>query len=164
MSARMIYLIGFFTICLILGGSFYLQFVDGIMPCPLCTFQRFAFLLLGLGFLFGVLVSSRMLGRLIVNIILTISALFGLVFAGRQVWLQHFSNAQNADCGVSLQYMLNILPIDQVIKKVFQGSAECRANGFQFLSLNMAEWSFIWFVLFLFLSVYLFLKERKWQN
>jgi disulfide bond formation protein DsbB len=154
-------LIGLVVVSLLIAGSVYLQVIDGVMPCPLCVLQRLCFGLLGIFFLIGLIVSASRLGRMLVNFFSTAIAIIGLVLAGRQVWLQHFHSADGGECGVSLQYMLQILPLNEVMQKVFAGSAECSQRGWEFLTLNIAEWSLIWFILFLLLIGYLFVKEAS---
>ena len=83
----------------------------------------------------------------------------GMGFAGRQVWLQHFPTLDQNECGVSLTYMAKVLPFNQLLDKILQGTAECTKVGFEFLHFNMAEWALIWFIVFFFFSIYLFLRE-----
>jgi disulfide bond formation protein DsbB len=42
--------------------------------------------------------------------------------------------------------MLEILPIAQVIKRVFTGSGECANVVWSFLGLSMPSWVLIWFL------------------
>lgn len=160
MSIRTIYLFGFVIVTSILMTSIYFQVIDGIMPCPLCTLQRIAFFLLGILFLTGVFLHAKRKPVLIINVAASITSLAGIFFAGRQVWLQHFPSADNSECGVSLQYMMQVLPMNEVIQKIFSGSAECTQRGWEFLYLNMAEWALVWFVIFFFMTIYLFVKGR----
>lgn len=160
MSIRTIYLFGFVIVTSILMTSIYFQVIDGIMPCPLCTLQRIAFFLLGILFLTGVFLHTKRKAVFIINVLCGIISIAGIFFAGRQVWLQHFPSADNSECGVSLQYMMQVLPMNEVIQKIFSGSAECTQRGWEFLNLNMAEWALIWFVIFFLLTIYLFVKGR----
>jgi disulfide bond formation protein DsbB len=59
MSTRLMYLLGFVLICVLLATSVYLEFVEGIMPCPLCVLQRICFALWGLFFLLGIFLHRR---------------------------------------------------------------------------------------------------------
>lgn len=164
MSIRSTYLLGFVLASLLLFISIYLQFVDGILPCPLCAFQRATFGLLGVIFLIGIFTYKISILRFFMNGLAILTAVLGIILAGRQIWLQHFPPGNN-ECGVSLEYMLATFPINEVIKKIFfEGSAECTQRGWEFLYLNMAEWSLIWFVILFVLSTMLFLKEFKTNN
>ncbi len=164
MTIRSTYLLGFIAISVLLLTSLYLQFFEGIIPCPLCTLQRLSFGLLGLWFLIGMALHAKRGARLFINFLCSITSVIGIFFAGRQIWLQHFPSPDNAECGVSLQYLMQVLPMNQVFQKIFEGSAECSRRGWEFLHLNMAEWALIWFILFFLITLCLFLEEFKWKH
>jgi disulfide bond formation protein DsbB len=161
MSIRLTYFIGLILVCLILATSVSLQIFDGILPCPLCTLQRLCFALIGLFCLIGIILHKKRWGRFLINSLSSLTAILGIVLAGRQVWLQQFHAADGGECGVSLQYMFRVLPLNEVMQKIFAGSAECSQRGIAFLSLNMAEWALLCFLGFLLLIGYLVLKEFK---
>jgi disulfide bond formation protein DsbB len=75
--------LGALGIALVLVVAFGMQFVFGELPCPLCSLQRVALVLCGMGFLlnlrFGVQPLHYGLSIL--------AALFGVAVAGRQVLL-----------------------------------------------------------------------------
>lgn len=154
MSKRKIFTIGFLLISALMLTSLYLQYFDNFVPCALCTLQRFCFILLGGLFFIGILATRKHILTQIILLFSVFASGLGIFFAGRQVWLQHFPPPSGSECGVSLEYMLKVLPLNEVLQKVFYASAECSQVGFSFLSLNMAEWSLLWFVVFLFLSSY----------
>lgn len=162
MSIRFTYFIGLMAACVILAVSIYLQLVDGLLPCPLCTLQRFSFAILAVLFLFGILLYRNQAGRWLINILALVFSIIGIVFAGRQVWLQQV-HPNGGECGVSLDYMLQVLPLNEVMQKVFAGSAECSQRGWEFLYLNMAEWALACFIGFILLIGYLLIKEFKWK-
>src|SRR3990167_531913 len=159
MATRSIYLLGLITVVLLLFISMWLQYMDDFVPCPLCTLQRLTFGLFGILFFIGIFVHNRKIGRITINFLSLCAAFLGILLAGRQVWLQYFSTGNNIECGVSIQYMLQILSFKEVAQKILAGSAECTQQGWKFLSLNMAEWSLIWFILLFILAGYL-LKKR----
>lgn len=161
MSSRASYLVGFIATTLLLLSGFYFQYVEGLMPCPLCLLQRFTFMLLGIFFLIGIMFHRQLWCRLLIDAMSFLTSILGIALSGRQVWLQHFPPANAGECGVSLQYMVQALPFNELILKIFEGSAECSHRGWTFLTLNMAEWALICFIGFLGLSVYLICKEFK---
>lgn len=161
MSMRSTYFFGFVIICLLLTTSVYLQLYKNVIPCPLCTLQRISFVLLGILFLLGLFIYKKFFSRIAINFFSMMISLCGMSLAARQIWLQHFATAGSSECGVSLQYMLQVLPLSQTFQKVFEGSAECTQQGWEFLSLNMAEWALTWFIIFFAMSLYLFLIGFK---
>lgn len=161
MPSRLTYLLGLVTISALLLTSVYLQLFAGFVPCPLCILQRISFVLLGLLFLIGMLLHAKRWSRWTVGGLSTLVSLLGIFLAGRQVWLQHFPPVNASECGVSLQYMMRVLPMNEVLQKIFAGSAECTQRGWEFLNFTMAEWSFIWFIMFFIFSLFLLIKEYR---
>lgn len=161
MSIKNAYLLGAITTMCLLLFSVYLQLFDGFTPCPLCTLQRVTFALLAFLFIVGFFLVRKHWANIITSFFLSIFSLIGIGLAGRQVWLQHFPPA-NSECGVSLGYMMKVLPMNEVLQKVLEGSAECtQSGGWFFLSLDMADWSLVWFILLLFLSFSILIKSLK---
>jgi disulfide bond formation protein DsbB len=113
--------------------------------------QRITLALLGVVFFLGAVLNFKKIGQLFWGLLASVTALLGIVLAGRQVWLQHFPSSDTSGCEASLDYMLQIMPITQVLKKVFIGGAECSQVDWKLIGLSLAEWSLICFVvLFLF--------------
>lgn len=147
-SHRVIYGIGFLLIVAILGSAFYLEYVKGVDPCPLCLLQRFCMIVLGIIFFFGALIPFKKIGKCSIGILGFLISGCGITLATRQIWLQHAPSSQSIDCGASLQYLLHVLPWDQAIAHVFMGSAECSEVAWRFLGFSISEWSWLWFLFF----------------
>src|SRR3990167_6179188 len=147
LTERATYFIGFFITAILISMTFYLEKYDGFIPCPLCLLQRIALGILGVLFFSGIVWAYNKFARFFISTLASLVALLGILLSGRQVWLQHSPN-QEADCGVSLQYLLKALPFDQVVKKIMQGTAECSQTGWEFLRFSLAEWSLVCFIFF----------------
>lgn len=160
-TSRLAYFLGFIVICGLLAFATYLQKVKGVNPCPLCIFQRFVFIALGAVFLLAAILNLKKIGNIIFSSVAYIIALVGILLAGRQVWLQHVPRSAGFDCAASLEYMMQSLPIKQVLEKVLMGTSECTLVDWQFLNLSLAEWSLICFCLFLFFSAWQFFYSFK---
>jgi disulfide bond formation protein DsbB len=158
---RTVCLLSFLVICVMLGITTYLQEHARITPCPLCIFQRFTLIVLGVIFLAGVILPLRRWLSLLISALAYVYALAGVLLAGRQIWLQHLPPNQMADCGASLEYMMKILPLQQVLQKVLAGSAECSLVDWRFLGMSLAEWSFLSFSLFLVITIWLFFSSLR---
>jgi protein dithiol:quinone oxidoreductase len=159
MFSRWIFFYEFALVAGLLLFGFYLEKFHGVIPCPLCTLQRICFGLMEILIVANLIFYPKRVFRLVTNLLITIVALLGIVLAGRQIWLQHFPNVNGDECSVSIHYMLQILPWQEVLNKVFKGSAECSQQGWTLLSFNIAEWSLLWFCLFFVLNSYLILQE-----
>lgn len=152
-SSRLTYFIGFILIGLFFGIGFILQKYFNLHPCLLCILQRITLATLGVVFFFGMALNLPKIGRIFISILAILIAGIGTLLAARQVWLQHFPPAQNFDCGASLQYMLHVLPLTEILKKILTDTTECSQVDWQLFHLSLAEWSLIWFILFLLISI-----------
>lgn len=146
-SFRTQFLLGFVVCAGLLAYAFYLQLHDGLEPCPLCIFQRVAFAALGLVFLIGALHAPAGKGRGVYGLIALFAAGTGAAIAGRHVWLQNLPPGQVPTCGPGLDYMLDVMPIAGVVRKVLTGSGECAKVDWSFLGLSMPVWTLVCFAL-----------------
>lgn len=136
------------AICIgLLGFGYYLQFFAGQEPCPLCIFQRVAYFTIACIGLVGAIHAPQGTGRLGYSGTVLFAAVIGAAIAGRQVWLQHLPVDQVPECGPGLDYMLDVFPLSDALRMVFAGSGECAEVTWTFLSLSIAEWSLICFLL-----------------
>jgi len=131
----------------LLGYGYYLQFVDGLEPCPLCIFQRFAYIGMLVLALAGLVHGPGIRGVHIYSALLAVTALTGAAIAGRQVWLQHLPPDRVPECGPGLDYLLEVFSFTETLAQVFKGSGECALVDWTFLGLSIAEWSLVWFTL-----------------
>ena len=73
---------------------------------------------------------------------------FGAFTAARQSWLQWFP-PEFATCGRDLFGMIESFPLQRAIPMIFKGAGDCSAVDWSFLGLTIANWSFVWFVIFM---------------
>ena len=139
---------GAFAICVgLMAYALYLQHGTGLEPCPLCVFQRLAVIGLGAVFLVAALHNPGATGARGYGLLAGLAALLGIAVAGRHVWLQHLPPDEVPACGPGLEYMLEEMPLGEVLTKVFSGSGECAGVDWAFLGLSMPSWVLIWFVI-----------------
>ncbi|RYF78427.1 MAG: disulfide bond formation protein B [Comamonadaceae bacterium] len=129
-----------------LAFGMYLQHVVGLEPCPMCVVQRYALLLVGL---FAALAAlTRRTGLQKSWAVLGVLAAGGGAFtAARQSWLQWYP-PELGSCGRDIYGMIESLPLRNAIPMIFQGSGDCSAVDWTFLGLTIANWSFVWLVIF----------------
>ena len=135
----------------LMGYGLYSQYIDGLIPCPLCMTQRIFYCLFGLFALLGALHLAR---YKIYATLMAISALGGVAAAGRQVWLQHLPPELVPACGPSLEYMLETFPFAEALKMLVLGDGNCAEVDWVFMGFSMAEWSLAWFIAFLAASLW----------
>ncbi len=161
LTPRRGYLAGLLVCGALFAFALYLQYYEYQNPCPLCILQRIAYIAMMVVFLAGAIQGPRRMGAIIYSTLLVIIAAVGAGIATRHVWLQHLPKDRVPDCGPGLEYMLNRFPLMQALEKVFRGSGECAEVGWTFLTLSIAEWSLVWFVLLGVLAVYIAVAARK---
>jgi disulfide bond formation protein DsbB len=138
-SRRAYFFYGFLACAAMWGYALFSQYQLKVEPCPLCIFQRIGVAGMGLGFLLGAMHAPR--GRLawIYGALIALASAITIGIAARHVYIQHLTEAEAAamNCGAGLPYMLKILPLTEVIRKVLTGSGECHVVNWQFLGLAM---------------------------
>jgi len=144
--ARPWYLIVALSCAALLGYALYVQHVDFLDPCPLCIFQRVAFLWLGLVGLAAFAHNPGLKGRWAYTSLIAVGGIAGAAIAGRHVWLQNLPPDQVPECGMGLNYMLDSMPFLEVLGEVFGGSGECATIDWSFLGLSMPAWTLIWYI------------------
>jgi disulfide bond formation protein DsbB len=147
MSFRIGAALGALACALLLGFGYYLQYAQGLQPCPLCLVQRGFFYAVLAVFVIAALQGPGRFGATLYATLAFLLALGGIGTAARQVWLQHLPPDKVPQCGPDLYFMLENFPLSQALKKLVSGSGECAAVDWTFLGLSIAEWSLAWFVI-----------------
>lgn len=141
------WLLGFVACAGLIGYALFVEHVQHILPCPLCVFQRVAFIAMGVVFLVGGLHAPRGWGRRVYGGLLALCALGGIGVSWRHLWLQSLPPDQVPSCGPGLSYMMDAFPFMQAMKMVFTGSGECAEVNWSFLGLSMPAWALMAYVI-----------------
>lgn len=147
LNPRQINFTGFFICVGLLAYAYYLQYVEGREPCPLCIFQRVGLVALGLTFLSMALHDPGRIGRMIYSAVVAVVATAGAGVAARHVWLQHLPPEKIPACGPDLASMMEAWPLQTVIRTVLQGSGECATIDWSFMGISIPGWCLIWFII-----------------
>ena len=99
------YLLGFLACAALIGFALYLQYFQNEEPCPLCIFQRVAFMALGVVFLVAALHGPARVGAAVYGSVLLLVAAAGAAIAARHVWLQYLPRHMVPECGPDLAYL-----------------------------------------------------------
>ena len=159
-SARQIHLIIFLIVGSLLGYASYSMKILGLEPCTLCVTQQFFYCLIGLSSFVSFLHNPGVNVSRAYSIFLSLFASAGIWISGRQVWLQGLPEDEVPLCGPPLEYIIDVFPFADLITALFMGDGNCAEIPWQFLSLSMAAWSFIWFFIILILSISAFIKTK----
>jgi protein dithiol:quinone oxidoreductase len=132
--------LGFVACAGLMGYALYAQYVLGLAPCPLCIFQRIATIATGILFLIATLHNPRGNGARVYGVLIGLAALCGMLVSSRHIWIQAQPPGTVAACGADLNYLLEIMPVTQVVSKVLTGSGECGKVDWTLLGLSMPWW------------------------
>ncbi|HKU16393.1 MAG TPA: disulfide bond formation protein B [Steroidobacteraceae bacterium] len=132
--------LGFLACAALMGYALYAQYRLGLQPCPLCIFQRVATIATGILFLLAALHNPGARGARVYGALIGLAALCGVLISSRHVWIQAQPPGTVAACGADLNYLLEIMPLTEVVSKVLTGSGECGSVDWTFLGLSMPWW------------------------
>lgn len=147
-ALRPVALAGLVFCVLMMAVALGLEHIGGFEPCPLCIFQRVAVITAGLIFAVAAIhnpggkVGAGIYGALGLAAVGT-----GAFIAGRHVWLQSLPADQVPSCGPGLDYMMDVLPMRDVISMVLNSSGECAEIDFMFLGFSLPAWTLLGFVI-----------------
>jgi disulfide bond formation protein DsbB len=143
---RPAYLLGFLVCAGLMAWALYLQYGLELDPCPLCIFQRIAVIGTGVIFLVAAIHNPRRGGAAVYALLTLMVAGIGAALAAWHVWIQAQPKGSVAACGMGLNYMLETLPLTEVISRVLKGSGECAEQGWLFMGLAIPSWTFVFFI------------------
>ncbi len=159
-SARTINLVAALICVALLIGAYVLQHFYNVMPCPLCLLQRFFYYGLLIIFLLAGIHNPGSKGVRVYAVLSLLIALIGIGLSGRQVYLQLLPAGTTETCLPGLSYMLKTMPLSKVILTTLKGSAECASVDWRMFGITLAGWSFIWFLVFGAVSLWLLIKPN----
>ncbi|MGB8077359.1 MAG: disulfide bond formation protein B [Gallionella sp.] len=143
---RWLYLAGVLFAGGLMGFALYLQYVEHQDPCPLCMVQRVIFIALMAVFALAVVQGPKRIGERIYAALIVLLSLTGVGVASRHIWIQHLPKDQVPACGPGLDYMLETMPMSNVLKALMHGSGECAEKGWTFVTLGIPEWSLLCYI------------------
>ena len=144
-NPRLLNLLAFLVCAGLLAFGLYLEHVDGLEPCPLCVVQRIEFIGVGLVCLLAAIHGPQRRGRRVYAAVSLLFAAAGIASAGRQIWLQGLPADQLPTCLPSLEYMMEALPFQDIVRMVLHGTADCAEVTWTLLGLSIPEWSLLAF-------------------
>ena len=123
---RILNFAGFLVCAGLMAYALYAQHQLMLEPCPLCVLQRFAVIGLGIVFLIAAIHNPAGGARRVYAGLLGLVTAFGVVVAGRHVWLQHLPSDEIPACGPGLDYMWENFPLADVVQHGLQGLGRVR--------------------------------------
>jgi len=143
MTARTANGLGAVVCAALLAYAYYAQYVMHLEPCPLCIFQRVGIFAIGVIFAAASAHDPAGWGRRVYAGLLGLTSLATAGVAVRHLYIQSLPPGTVAACGASLDFMLKVFPLTDVLVKVLTGSGECAKIEWRFLGLAMPAWVLI---------------------
>lgn len=140
--------------------SFFLQFVLKLEPCPLCISQRIAMTCLGLLALMAALHNPQSTSYRVYSAVLMLFSLIGSLLAGRQLWIQHLPPEKVPSCMPNIEYLIDILPMTEIMQIMVTGTGDCATVQWSFLGLTIPGWTLIMFFGFLLVGLFELFRKR----
>jgi len=139
----------------LVGAALYLQHVKDMLPCPLCVFQRYAFLGIAIFSLIGAFANKiKAFGALAL-----LSAVGGLVAVGKHLYvLAH----PGFSCGIDpMETFLNKIPTATALPWLLRADGLCEAAQDTVLGLNVPQWSAVWLVTLTLALVWVLVRRAR---
>ena len=135
---------GFAACAGMLAFALYAEKVMKLEPCPLCMFERVGIALLGIAFLLAALHHPRKTpGARAYAALIVLATLVPAGIAIRHVYIQSLPPGTVPSCGATLDYMLEVFPLFEVVRQVMTGGGECAKIDWTLLGLSMPAWVLI---------------------
>lgn len=147
-TVRPVALAGVAFCVMMMAVALSLEHIAGLAPCPLCIFQRVAVIAAGLVLALAAWHNPRGgIGKSVYGVLGLAAVGTGAFIAGRHVWLQSLPADEVPTCGPGLEYMMDILPMQEVVAMVLTGSGECAEIDFMLLGLSLPAWTLVGFLM-----------------
>ena len=143
---RLLSLGGFLACVIGMAFALYLEHFRGYEPCPMCIFQRVAMIAAGLFFLVGAIHGPQGWGRWVHSGLAAVAAGIGAGIAARHVWLQNLPEDQVPACGPTLDYLMDFMPLTEVVATILKGDGNCAIIDAQWLGISLPGWTLIAFI------------------
>lgn len=159
-SPRSLSVLAFVGCVLLMVAALYLEHVVGLEPCPLCIVQRLCVIGFGLVCLIAALHNPGRTGVRVYALVALLFAAAGAGTAGRQIWLQGVPADQLPACLPNLDYMMEALPFQEIVRLVLHGSADCAEVNWTLFGMSIPEWSLLGFIAMLIFCLFQLLRRR----
>ncbi len=145
-SSRIIYLCLFSACTLLMAVALYMEHVMALEPCPLCIMQRVMVIVVGAIALLATLHGPTKMGIQIYGGLVVAAALGGGFLSGRQLWLQSLPADEVPACGPSLDYLMDVFPLTDVLSIVLSGDGSCAEVAWSLFGISIPGWTLLGFI------------------
>ena len=140
--------------------SFFLQFILELEPCPLCISQRIAMTALGLIAILAVTHNPTPFGFKLYGLLMGLLGLAGALLASRQLWIQNLPQEKVPACMPGIEYLVDILPVMDIVRMMLTGTGDCAEVQWTFLGLTIPGWTLVMFTGFTLVGLFELLGRK----
>ncbi len=158
--SRHLFLVIFVATAAMMGFGYWLQYAEGLEPCPLCMTQRIFLVLLGLTGLVAALHGPGARGVRVYSALAALLCVAGGSVSARHVWLQSLPPELAPACGPDLAYMFDAFPLKDALRLLLQGDGNCATVDWTLLGLSIPAWTLLAFAGFLLVALWNGLRPR----
>jgi disulfide bond formation protein DsbB len=160
MSVQRLFGLIFFLVLAALGAGYYIQHGLGIEPCPLCIVQRLAFVAVGMAALLGLVLAAGRAAAIVLAALTSLLAMAGAGVAAWHLWIKA-NPPESFSCGRPFAWMMENMPLTDVLPKLFKGEADCLQETWTLLGLGIPHWSLLLFVVLMALADYALIQVLR---
>jgi disulfide bond formation protein DsbB len=159
-STRLSYFLLSLGCAAMIGVALFMEHQMNLEPCPLCILQRVGVIAVGIVALIAAAHHPLKVGNQIYGGLVMFCAAAGGGVSMRQLWLQSLPEDEVPACGASLDYMLDVFPLTDVLSMVLTGDGTCAEVVFSFLGISIPGWTLIGYLALIFIGLFQVLRQR----
>ncbi|MBD3646459.1 MAG: disulfide bond formation protein B [Pseudomonadales bacterium] len=157
-NSRILFTLVFLGTVFLMSVALYMQHVMGLEPCSMCILQRIMVISVGLIALAGAIHNPAEKGIRIYGALVSTGSVIGAGISIRHLWLQSLPPDQVPACGPSLDYLLDVFPLTEVLMMVLKGDGACAEVLWTFLGISIPCWVLIGFI-----GLFAFVAFQMWR-
>ena len=143
-----------------LASAFFIEHVLSHEPCNLCILQRVAVIATALIALVAAIHDPAVNGIKTYAGFGMLASATGAGVSGRQLWLQSLPPEQVPACGPSLDYLIDVFPLTEVLSMVLAGDGDCAEVVWSFLGISIPGWTLVGFFGLIAICGFVFVKPK----
>jgi len=143
-----------------MGVALYMEHAMNLEPCPLCIMQRVMVIAVGAIALIAAIHGPQNNGIKLYGAGLTVFALGGAGLAGRQLWLQSLPADEVPACGPSLDYLMDVFPLTEVLSLVLSGDGTCAEVVWTLFGISIPGWTLIGLIGLMAIGIFQFVRPK----
>jgi disulfide bond formation protein DsbB len=126
--------------------ALYMEHAMALEPCPLCILQRVMVIATGIIALLAALHGPGKTGIQVYGGLVTATASGGAMLSLRQLWLQSLPADEVPSCGPSLDYLLDVFPLTEVLTMILSGDGSCAEIAWSLFGISIPGWTLAGFI------------------